>query len=208
MTTNPTVLSKNQQTVASYEQIARDYARDVSPTPSESGAAALRRLVDVVPAGGGVLEVGSGPGWDADFIEALGVAVRRTDVTKAFIEFQTERGKRAELLDLITDDLGGPYDAVMALAVLIHIDRELTDSVLRKIAAALRPGGAFLVSVREGTGDRVELGDTSGQPYYVTLWTVAEFAARLAAAGLGVEWSERSVGDQGPWQTLLATKIG
>lgn len=206
--TNPPALSKNQQTVASYEQIARDYARDVSPTPSESGAAALRRLVDVVPAGGGVLEVGSGPGWDADFIEALGVAVRRTDVTKAFIEFQTERGKRAELLDLITGELGGPYDAVIALAVLIHIDRELTDSVLRKIAAALRPGGAFLVSLREGTGDRRELGDTSGQPYYVTLWTLAEFAARLAAAGLRVEWSERSVGDQGPWQTLLATKSG
>ncbi len=65
--------SANRRTIDSYERIAREYAKDTAPDPS--GAAGfsgegLRRLVEALPAGGTVLEVGSGPGWNADFVES------------------------------------------------------------------------------------------------------------------------------------------
>lgn len=198
-------LSKNRRTVQSYERSARGYAEAVAPDSFDVVPATLRRLAEIVGPQGTVLEVGSGPGWDADLVESLDVAVRRTDITEAFLEFQAQRGKRVEPLDLITDDLGGPYDAVMALCVLLHVDRALTDAVLQKVAAALRPGGAFLVSVREGDGELWELGELSGE-YHVTLWDRVEFAARLAAAGLRVDWCKRNVHDEGPWLTFLARK--
>ncbi len=142
------------------------------------------------PPGGVVLEVGSGPGIDADLVESLGAKVRRTDATQAFRDLQTARGKHVEPLNVLTDNLGGPYDAVLAMHVLIHIERAHTDRVLRKIWKALRPGGAFLVAMWEGTGE------TAGD-YHMTYWSRDEFVARLTAAGFTVEWESRVAGSDG-----------
>jgi SAM-dependent methyltransferase len=157
-------------------------------------------------AGGTALEVGSGPGWDADFVESQGVAVRRTDVAAAFIDFQAERGKQVDELDVTRDELGGPYDAVMALAVLQHVDRAQIPVLLRRVAEALVPGGVFLVAIREGDGERWEVGD-SGNPYFIVLWDESAFRDLLAEAGLGVEWSSRGEdSEESRWLMLLARK--
>ena len=164
--------SAKRRTIESYEQVAREYADDTAPDSSgvaEFSGKGLRRLVDAVPAGGTVLEVGSGPGWDADFVESQGVAVRRTEVAEAFIDFQVERGKHVEKLDVTSDELGGPYDAVIALAVLQHVARAHIRSLLHRVAAALQPGGVFLVAIRVGVGEHWEVGD-SGNSYFTVLW--------------------------------------
>src|SRR6187455_3510440 len=101
--------SPNARTVESYEEIAEDYARETTGARVLSGG--LTRLAEAVPAGH-VLEIGSGPGWDADALEEAGLKVRRTDITQAFIDFQQSRGKQVDRLDAINDDLGGPHDAV------------------------------------------------------------------------------------------------
>ena len=90
--------SPNARTVESYELIADDYARETAGAAVLAGG--LTRLAETVP-GGHALEIGSGPGWDADALEEAGMTVRRTDVTQAFIEFQRARGKEAERLDVI-----------------------------------------------------------------------------------------------------------
>lgn len=201
--------SANRRTIDSYEQIAREYADDTAPDSSgvaEFSGKGLRRLVDAVPAGGTALEVGSGPGWDADFVESQGVAVRRTDVTAAFIEFQAERGKHVEKLDVTSDELGGPYDAVIALAVLQHVDRPQIPALLRRVAAALQPGGVFLVAIPEGVGERWDVGG-SGNRYFVALWSESDFRTLLEDAGLGVEWSFSSgESEESAWLMLLARK--
>jgi 2-polyprenyl-3-methyl-5-hydroxy-6-metoxy-1,4-benzoquinol methylase len=161
-------IRNNRETVQSYELCAPDYAATTQQR-SQAGENTLRLLVDALGGAGTVLEIGSGPGWDADFFEEQGLSVRRTDVTEAFLSFQAERGRKAERLDLIEDELGGPYDGIVALYVLQHIDRTLVSMVLGKVAAALRPGGAFLVSLREGTGEASELGRQSGNIYHLTL---------------------------------------
>jgi 2-polyprenyl-3-methyl-5-hydroxy-6-metoxy-1,4-benzoquinol methylase len=154
-----------------------------------------------VPAGGLVLEVGSATGRDADFIESRGARVRRTDATQAFLDLQAKRGKHVERLNLLTDALGGPYDAILAICVLIHIERAHTDSVLRKIRSALRPGGVFLVAVWRGTGE------TDGR-YHMTYWSRTAFATRLAAAGLTVEWESSRVARGGKrLLTFLARRL-
>ena len=116
-----------------------------------------RQLYDALPRSLGAadwsLRSDSGPGRDADFLETLGVRVRRTDATRRFLELQAARGKQGELLNIVTDELGGPYDAVVGLCVLIYVPRDQIDHVLSKIAASLRPGGAFLVSMRDGDGE-------------------------------------------------------
>ena len=193
--------SNNARTVESYEQIADDYARRTAgPAVLADG---LARLAEAVP-GGHVLEIGSGPGWDADKLEEAGMTVRRTDITQAFIELQRARGKDADRLDVINDDLGGPYDAVVTLHVLQHVEPDDLHAVLTKVAGALRPGGRFLVSIPLGEGVDWEVGE-SGNRYYRVLRTEAEFTAALAEAGLQPEWTQRPIRDEeSGWLLVLA----
>ena len=153
---------------------------------SDFNGEALRQLVAAVPAGGTALEIGSGPGWDADALEAQGVTVRRTEAT--------------------TDDLGGPYDAVLALAVLQHVEREQLPAVLGRVAGALRPGGVFLLSVRVGDGEQWEVGD-SGNPYVTVLWREPDLCDLLEDVGLDLVW--RAVAEdseESPWLTFLVRR--
>lgn len=180
------VLATSRRTIEAYEDYADRYDASVNHVPSANDQAALRRVAAIAGAGGRLLEIGSGPGRDADFLETLGVTVRRTDAARRFLELQAARGKRGDLLDVITDDLGGPYDAIMALYVLFHVPREQIDGVLAKIADALRPGGALLVSMRNGEGER-------GGEYHTVYWRRDDFAARLADAGLDLVWDEFSI---------------
>jgi 2-polyprenyl-3-methyl-5-hydroxy-6-metoxy-1,4-benzoquinol methylase len=159
-----TALARMQLTVQYYERFAREYDKLVDPHRPPHIQEALRRLVEALPLGGRVLEIGSGPGRDADVVESLGMSVRRTDATQAFIDQMAERGKHAELLNVVTDELGGPYDGVLAMGVLIHVDRYQTDAVLRKIHAALKPGGAFLAAMRKGEGETIA-------EYHTVCWT-------------------------------------
>jgi len=97
----------------------------VTASPSavaEPVAALLDELAEHV-AGGEVLEFGSGPGLEALYLEQLGVTVHRTDATPAFVERLQESGHQARILDVRSDDLAGPFDAILANAVLLHLGR-------------------------------------------------------------------------------------
>ncbi|MCD9197769.1 class I SAM-dependent methyltransferase [Aeromicrobium wangtongii] len=191
--------SPNARTVQSYEEIAVAYAEETSGGGAFTEP--LTRLAEAVPAGH-VLDVGSGPGWDADELEEAGLTVRRTDVTQAFIDLQRARGKDVDRLDVIDDDLGGPYDAVVALRVLQHIEPKDLSTVLSKVAGALRPGGRFLVSTPRFAGTGWEVGD-SGRTYYRAPRTEDEFIEALHASGLAPEWAEHSPEDDG-WLVVMA----
>jgi 2-polyprenyl-3-methyl-5-hydroxy-6-metoxy-1,4-benzoquinol methylase len=193
--------SPNARTIESYEEIADDYARETAGVGVLAGAVA--RLAETIPAGQ-VLEIGSGPGWDADALEEAGLTVRRTDITQAFIDLQRARDKDVDRLDAINDELGGPYDAVVALHVLQHMEPDDLPVVLSKVAGALRPDGRFLVSIPRGHGAGWEVGE-SGSPYYRALRTKDEFIVALKKAGLEPEWTDQAVeNEESGWLCVLA----
>lgn len=189
---------RNQRTITAYEGYARNYALLIGPDPSADDELSMRTFLAHIPSGGHVLEVGSGTGHSADFLEENGVRVRRTDATRAFLEIQSERGRHAELLNVLTDDVGGPYDGIIALCVLIHIDKSQLEMVLVKLRQALRPSGCFLLSMREGDG-AVESG-----PWYTALWRDANLRKGYSNARLTVLWTHRHVDVDGDrWITHL-----
>ena len=192
---------RNARTVRAYESYAPRYSESTAADPSRPLSDHLVRLIDALPSGGTVLEIGSGPGWEADLLESRGgLRVRRTDVAESFLELQRRRGRTAEKLDVISDELGGPHDAVMAMCVLQHVDRSLIPSVLHKISSALRPGGSFLVSIRGGAGEAWE-----GE-YHTVLWDRVSFESALSAADLTTSWIDQTSEPEGLWLTFLAQR--
>jgi 2-polyprenyl-3-methyl-5-hydroxy-6-metoxy-1,4-benzoquinol methylase len=197
--------SNNDRTVAAYENYARRYAANVSPQPSESGASALRHLADMLPSGGHVLDIGSGPGWDADFLEGLGVRVHRTDVTQSFRDFQSERGQQVDPLDVLTDKIAQTYDGILMLCVLQHFERPELDGVLHKLGNALKDDGAMLLSHPVGEDEFWE--HAASGDYRVVRWSSAALDERLRRSGFVVAWEKSEDGDEGPWRSVLARKV-
>ncbi|MDH5833423.1 class I SAM-dependent methyltransferase [Luteimonas kalidii] len=196
-------VGENRRAVADYERTAGEYVSTVDGRPSAS-ADALHRLAGAVGPAGRVLEIGSGPGWDADALEALGIDVHRTDAAMAFCEFQAERGKRCDRLDLLADPIQGRYGGVMMLCVLQHFARSRLEGILRKLAGALETDGALLLMYPEGEDDAWEHG--SAGDYRVVRWTVVAMDARLTQAEFEVAWDEAREGRGGSWRTVLARK--
>jgi hypothetical protein len=197
----------NGYTVASYERCAADYARATKPGTTEVERQALGNFLRVARNQGWILEIGSGPGWDADWLDHAGLNVRRTDAADAFVAFQKARGAQAEVLDVVKDELGGPYAGVVALHVFQHIYRSELPHVMTKVSHAIADRGAFLFSLREGSGDLVEKGESSGN-YYIAMWQRADLVAILEPLGFREVWSSSVEDSDGRWLTILATKDG
>ncbi len=197
--------ASNTSTLAGYESCADEYAETTAPKPEADDQPALVELLKAVEPRGRLLEIGSGPGWDADWLEERGLTVRRTDGAESFVQLQAARGRQAERLDVMHDPLGGPYDGVVALHVLQHVEREMLPSVFARIAEAIRDGGVFLLALREGEGESAEIG-SKGNEYYVALWPRAQIIAVLAGLGLDLLWSHSFDGRDGRWMSGLFRK--
>jgi len=188
-------------TLDAYRRHALRYAQRTPTQPSPLVA----ELSALLPAGGSVLELGCGTGRDADALEAAGFTVDRTDAAASFVALQHTAGHHARLLDVRDADFGGPYDAVFASAVLLHVPRTELRDVLSRARAATSPGGVMIASFKEGDGEawsevKLEV------PRHFVFWRADDLAEAFAAAGW-TDVSTRSAsatGDPEGWIIVTA----
>ena len=201
-------MSTDRDTVAYYDTIAAEYAAEAAAMP-EWVATEIDAFVTQLGGSGRILEIGSGGGRDALELETRGISVRRTDVSKGFVDLLRGRGFKADLLDPLTDDLadperpGTPYDGIWACASLIHVAREDLGAVLGRLAGATRIGGPLHVSVRDGDGEDV-LADDNRRPAEA-YWREPALRAVLTGAGWIVGEVRRYTGRPGDrWLSVRA----
>ncbi|MEO6703686.1 MAG: methyltransferase domain-containing protein [Jatrophihabitantaceae bacterium] len=188
-------------TLTTYEASACKYAGQVRPVTSEL-AGFLDRLAGLVP-GGSVLELGSGPGRDADYLEQRGLTVARTDGTKAFVEMLRANGQQARLLDARYDELGGPYDALLADAMLLHLTRVELAALLVRAHGALAGQAILAFTVKDGDGEAWSEARLS-LPRYFTYWRAEPLRDLLERTGWTVLSLTKVAGRLEPWLYVLA----
>ncbi|WP_037083912.1 class I SAM-dependent methyltransferase [Neorhizobium vignae] len=207
-------MSTDRDTVRSYDTVAAEYAAEAAAMP-EWVATEIDAFVTELGGSGRVLEIGSGGGRDALELEKRGISVRRTDISKGFVELLRKSGFEADLLDPLTEDLadpqrpGTPYDGIWACACLIHVAREDLRVVLGRLAKATRTGGRLHASVREGDGDDVSTHGSAAAPrrYVETYWREPALRAALTEAGWIVSELRRSVGSPNDrWLSVRARR--
>jgi SAM-dependent methyltransferase len=173
------------ETVRAYDRDAAAYA-SASPAMPDSVRADIEDFVARIGVGARVLEIGSGGGRDALLMEALGLRVRRTDITPGFVALLREQGFDADLLDPLVDDLPvseGPYDAVWANASLLHVRRADLPTVLARLSAATRVGGLLRMSLKEGGGEGWSTHGSVRDPRRFTYWRAPDVERVVATNG-------------------------
>lgn len=199
-------MSTDWNTVRSYDLVAAEYAAEAAAMP-EWVATEIDVFVTDLGGSARVLEIGSGGGRDALELEKRGISVRRTDISKGFVELLRKNDFEADLLDPLTDDLadpqrpGTPYDGVWACACLIHVARQDFGTVLGRLAEVTRTGGRLHASVREGDGDHVSTHGSAAalRRYVETYWREPELRSELTGADWIVSEVRRCVGKPNDW---------
>ncbi len=172
----------DDDTLQFYRRNAEAYAqREIT-----SRQARLTRFLALLPPGAAILEFGCGAGGDSAEMLARGFDVTPTDGSPEMAGVASRRLGRPVGTLLFHDlDAVEAYHGVWANACLLHVPRDQLASVLSLIHRALKPGGAFYASYKEGDGD----GRDTLNRYY-NYPTENWLRATYAQAG---EWTDLSI---------------
>lgn len=198
------VTSPTDRTLSAYQDGVDAYLAGTPATVADAVAALLNEVVTHVP-GGHVLELGSGPGREAEYLEQRGLRLDRTDATPAFIERLRAAGHQARVLDVRCDDLGGPFDAVLANAVLLHLARDDAALALQACWRATRPDGLLALTLKEGDGEAWTAAKL-GTPRWFVYWREAGLRRALSEAGWTVMRLDHVEGRLEPWLHALCRR--
>lgn len=172
----------------------------------------MRSFIDVVttvvPPGAQILEIGSGPGIHAEYLEKLGFSVQRTEASSGLLNHLVSTGVAVVKLNILTDPIAGEFDLIFANAVIHHFEPVDLPRVLRKMHSALRNKGIAALSTKQGEGETWET-EKLELPRYFRLMTAPELQANLLEAGFSsVETRAGIIGSTGqPWLTAIAHKL-
>lgn len=167
----------------------------------------LEPFCQAVPAGGRVLDLGSGPGRDSLALTARGYAVISIDRSLGLLRQHRERGGS----NLVRGDLSwlpfrnGVFDGVWACASLLHVAKARLIFTLNEARRVLRSEGVLFLSVKAGAGEST---DADGR--FWALYEEGELADALTIAGfLPLEHSRSAdlAGRDVEWINLLAHSL-
>lgn len=194
--------SMNATTLASYEAAADVYARAVPACNPPVLTAFLEAFSARLPTETWVLEIGSATGRDAAFLELCGLRVHRTDATPAFVARLREQGMSAQVLNVLDDELGGPWEAIYAGAVFLHFSETELTRVLASTAAATTPAGLLAFTLKEGDGSR-RTSEKLGRPRHSTYWREPRLRSLIEASPWEVVTIDHAAGHTEAWLHCL-----
>jgi SAM-dependent methyltransferase len=198
---------------SSYDRIAERHREWAGRTRTEERERYAAVLLDALPEGAEVLELGCGTGGPTTARLAERFRVTGVDISARSVELARENVPGATFVHADMAALAAPpasFDAVAAFYSIIHVPRAEHAALLGSIAGWLRPGGVFVGSFGiSGAGEAYEDGWLgapmfwSGHPPDVTQRLVRE--AGLEIAGVRIEIADED-GQPVPFLWIVARK--
>jgi SAM-dependent methyltransferase len=176
-----------RQVAEAYDRAAEKYA-DARVPVTGSFRRLLDRLVQPLPAGASVLDVGCGHGVPARYLVDRGFRVTGLDGSARLLELARKAVPEAtfHLGDMRSADPGGPYDAVLAWDSVFHVPRGDHAAVFSRFRSWLGPGGRLLLSLG-GSGGEEFTSEMLGETFFYSGHTPEASIELLEGAGFEIE---------------------
>jgi SAM-dependent methyltransferase len=182
-----------------YDQIAERYLAWSALDPSPERMRYLAQLIDLLPGGAEVLELGCGAGVPVTQALAERGRVTGVDISAEQIAMAERLAPDATFIQADMTELDFPaesFDAVVGFYTLIHIPREEHAALLRRIAGWLRPGGLFFATMgARDSPDGVEP-DWLGAPMFFSHYDAEKNQDLVRRAGLEILSAEITQEDE------------
>ena len=115
------------------------------------------RFEKYLPEGASVLDAGCGSGRDSKHFIEKGYTVTAFDASGIMCEYASMlTGQEVRKLTFQEMDYQDCFDGIWACASLLHVPEDELVSVIKKVIAALKPGGVLYASWKYGKGTRFD----------------------------------------------------
>lgn len=148
--------TENKKTLEAYQMVAKNYLNSASLISmkypevvlktDEKNKIFIKEVFKNVPRGSKVLEVGSGSGHKAKFIQELGFTVTASDVADDFLKAIKENGLEPIKFNLLEDNFKDKYQVIFCWRVFVHFTKEDALNALNRSYKALNNNGLFIFS--------------------------------------------------------------
>lgn len=191
----------NEITIATYDNDVQAY---IDGTPQQT-AGFQKQCIDVLlntlPKDAAILEIGSAFGRDAKYLIERGYSPELTDATPGFVQYLTEHGFDARLLDIVQQQPEKKYDLILACAVFLHFTDDDFSRAVGHVRDSLQPAGRFAFSLKYGEGEEWS-SDKMGAPRYFRYWNETTLENKMG--NLGMRLLDVDVSDDGKWLHAVA----
>jgi superfamily II DNA or RNA helicase/SAM-dependent methyltransferase/SOS-response transcriptional repressor LexA len=165
-----------------------------------------QRFLSLVPEGGYVLDAGCGSGRDAKAFAVKGFRVAAFDSSPALAKLASAHiGQPVQVRTFHGVDEIACYDGIWACASLLHLTTNEIPEAVSRLWEALKPGGCFYFSFKQGQGEREQNGRhfTDADEMTVSNW-LADLS-NLASYDFWLTKDQRPERDE-TWINVLALK--
>lgn len=195
-------MDENTKTIRSYELNAEEYIQSRSVDNQKKFSAWIVEALSTLHKPVDIFEIGSGPGYTADYLESLSYNVTRSDIVDKFIDFNRLHGKYIVKHNVVSDVIPGTFDAILAINVMQHLNFKDMEKSLQHIHDGLKKGGLFIFTITLGEDD--EWHDDKGGARYFAGWQKEQLTDFLNKASLQVIYAE-DVGYKN-WINIISRK--
>lgn len=165
----------------------------------------LRQL----PSGAHILDAGCGSGRDTKAFLDLGFRVTAIDASSELARLATiYTGQVCQVMFFHEMKFQDEFDGIWACASILHVPKSEMDIVMPLFIRALKPGGVFYISLKEGEGEGIMEGGRFFN--YYTVETFRALLRRFPSLGEIAFWKSdetRSRHHSGPWLNFLLKKV-
>lgn len=192
---------KIEQTLGYYDRAAQQYQSLIASEDTPY----LSDFIAIVPKGGRVLDLGSGPGHCANAMAQAGLVVDASDGSPEMVAL-TAKHQGVRAYQALFSELNevSVYDGIWANFSLLHAPRGTLPDCLGRIHRALKAGGLFHIGMKL---DQDDGSDRLGRYYayygrdeLVTMLTDAGFTITREELGSG----KGMAGIEEPWIVIWA----
>ena len=103
-----------------------------------------------------LLDLGSGPGNNAEYFKERGFDVLCLDISQELLNICKKKGLKTVLMDIENLNLEEKFDGVWCYTSLLHMPKEKIPIIIPKIKGTLKPDGLLFLSLIEGQGEGLE----------------------------------------------------
>ncbi len=148
---------ENKKTVQIYQETAHLYLKNsvdhdkLDPEKAKRKQEKLQNFIkenfSCLPKHSKILEIGSGDGLNAKYIQDLGFDVTASDTATAFIEATKQQGVKTIRFDVLEDNLPEKYSGVFCWRVFVHFTEKDILHALKKLYDSLNKDGILIFNV-------------------------------------------------------------
>ncbi len=183
-----------------YDIIGDRYARQAVESAAEDRERYTTMLLERLPAGAGILDLGCGAGLPttarlAERFDVTGVDISPRQVQRARRNVPNARFVHGDMAEV--EFPSGSFDGVVAFYSIIHLPRDEHAALLRSIAGWLRPGVLIVAAMTVGGGaaEHAYEEDWMGAPMYWSGFDGHTNKRLVDEAGLGIISAEELTDD-------------